>query len=125
LLVQKEPENLAHQRDLGIALESVGRICEKQEDLGRAQELFAQSRGIRELLVKKEPENLAHQRELCIALLCAGRAARKAGKRDEAVNRLESAKALSEGLVARGWSRAGIKEHLQEIEEELRLARQT
>ncbi len=125
LLVKKEPENLAHQRELGIALESVGRICAKQGDLGRAQELFARSQGISELLVKKEPENLAYQRDLYIAFWWAGRAARKSGKRDEAVNRLESAKALAQRLVARGWSGAGTQDHLRAIEEELRLARQT
>ena len=99
LLVKKEPENVAHQRGLGIELNNVGRICESQGNFGLAQELFAQSQGISELLVKKEPENLAYQRGLVIELESVGRISESQGDFGLAQELFARSQGISELLV--------------------------
>jgi hypothetical protein len=127
-LTEKEPGNLAHQRDLSIALNSVGRIRESQGEFGPALEVFERSQRIRETLTGKEPGNLAHQRELYLACLWCGRTCRRIGdgKWEDAERYLSRAAQLAKALVSAGWTHHGVADDLQVIEAELAvvLARQ-
>ncbi|MFM9117438.1 MAG: hypothetical protein ACKOU6_14885, partial [Planctomycetota bacterium] len=97
-LCAREPDNLAHQRDLGIALNNVGRGSEKRGEQYQALGLFEASREISEKLCAREPDNLAHQRELGIALYYCGAANWKLRRNKTALERLQAAHRLFESL---------------------------
>ncbi len=98
-LTEKEPDNLAHQRDLSIALNNVGRIRESQGQFGPALEVFERSQRIRETLTEKEPDNLAHQRELSIALNNVGCIREKQGQFGPALEVFERSQRICETLT--------------------------
>jgi tetratricopeptide (TPR) repeat protein len=100
-LVAREPDNLAYQRELSIALNNVGRIREKRGRLEDALELFNRSREIKETLVAREPENLAHQRDFSIALNNVGRIRESQGRLDDALAQFDRSRVISETLVTR------------------------
>jgi tetratricopeptide (TPR) repeat protein len=100
-LCTKEPENLAHRRGLGIALDNVGRVLEKKGDNDGALALFSKSQAISEELCTKEPENLAHRRDLGIALNNVGRVLEKKGDNDGALELFSKSQAINEELCAK------------------------
>ncbi|MFZ4082910.1 MAG: hypothetical protein ACOYKN_16910, partial [Pirellula sp.] len=100
-LCTKEPENLAHRSDLGIAMENVGRVLENKGDNDGALALFSKSQAIRDELCTKEPENLAHRRDLGIALNYVGGVLEKKGDNDGALALFSKSQAISEELCTK------------------------
>ncbi len=100
-LCTKEPENLAHRRGLGIALNNVGRVLENKGDNDGALKLFSQSQAISDELCTKEPENLAHRRDLGIALNNVGRVLEKKGDNDGALALFSQSQAISDELCTK------------------------
>ena len=96
-----EPDNLAHQRELGIALENVGRVLEKKGEQDQALELFQSSRKISDELCRREPDNLAHQRDLGVALNNVGRVLENKGEQDQALELFQSSRKISDELCRR------------------------
>ncbi|MEM7454761.1 MAG: tetratricopeptide repeat protein [Planctomycetota bacterium] len=94
----KEPDNLAHQRDLAIALENVGRVLQAKGELEQALELFNQSREIGQTLCDKEPDNLAHQRDLAIALENVGRVLEAKGELEQALELFNQSREIRQTL---------------------------
>ena len=100
-LCTKEPENLAHRRELGIALNNVGVVLEKKGDNDGALKLFSQSQAILDELCTKEPENLAHRRDLGIALNNVGRVLENKGDNDGALKLFAQSQAISDELCTK------------------------
>ncbi|MEM8913277.1 MAG: NB-ARC domain-containing protein, partial [Planctomycetota bacterium] len=86
-LCRREPDNMAHQRDLGIALNNVGRVLENKGDQEGALKRFSKSQEIREDLCRREPDNMAHQRDLGIALNNVGSVLENKGDQEGALKR--------------------------------------
>ncbi len=121
-LRERDPESLAHRRDLSIALTNVGRINVKQEDHGVALNVLTESLEIKEELVARDPANLSDQGGLYIVYYYLGQAARLSGQRDAAIAHLERGLALARSLRDRGWTRGSLPDHIALITEELRVA---
>ncbi|MFM8214650.1 MAG: tetratricopeptide repeat protein, partial [Pirellula sp.] len=122
-LCTKEPENLAHRRDLGIALENVGRVLENKGDNDGALTLFSKSQAISEELCTKEPENLAHRRELGIACFWVGSALAKSQRWQESAGAFERAIKATQEVIDAGGSFGSLKGDLDVMTSWLRHVR--
>ncbi|MFM7975860.1 MAG: hypothetical protein ACKO8U_12365 [Pirellula sp.] len=122
-LCTKEPENLAHRRDLGIALNNVGRVLENKGDNDGALTLFSKSQAISEELCTKEPENLAHRRELGIACFWVGSALAKSHRWQESAGAFEQAIKATQEVIDAGGSFGSLKGDLDVMTSWLRHVR--
>jgi tetratricopeptide (TPR) repeat protein len=108
-LCTKEPENLAHRRDLGIALNNVGRVLGNKGDNDGALALFSKSQAIRDELCTKEPENLAHRRDLGITCFWVGGALAKLQRWQESSDAFEKAIKATQAVIDAGGSFGSLK----------------
>jgi tetratricopeptide (TPR) repeat protein len=111
-LCTKEPENLAQRRELGIALNNVGRVLEKKGDNDGALTLFSKSQAISDELCTKEPENLAHRRDLGIACFWVGSALAKLQRWQESSDAFEKAIKATQAVIDAGGSFGSLKGNL-------------
>ena len=111
-LCTKEPENLAHMRELGIALNNVGRVLENKGDNDGALALFSKSQAIRDELCTKEPENLAHRRELGIACFWVGKMLANLSRWQESAEAFEQAIKATQAVIDAGGSFGSLKGNL-------------
>jgi tetratricopeptide (TPR) repeat protein len=111
-LCTKEPENLAHRRELGIALNNVGRVLEKKGDNDGALALFSKSQAISDELCTKEPENLAHRRELGIACFWVGKMLANLSRWQESAEAFEQAMKATQAVIDAGGSFGSLKGNL-------------
>jgi tetratricopeptide (TPR) repeat protein len=122
-LCTKEPENRAHQRDLGIALGNVGRVLENKGDNDGALKLFSQSQAIRDELCTKEPENLAHRRDLGIACFWVGSALAKSKRWQESAAAFKQAIKATQEVIDAGGSFGSLKGNLDAMTSKLQYVR--
>lgn len=115
--------NLAHQRELGIALNNLGRVRESQGQLDEALSLFDQSRKISETLSQREPGNLAHRRDLGIALLQMSKILAKLKRKKQAVSTGERAEKIFNDLMKRNAGFGDTASNLKAATSLIRFAR--
>ena len=115
-LCGREPDNLAHQRELGIALDNVGRVLENKGDQEGALKLFVQSQQIRDELCRREPDNLAHQRDLGIALFYLGRLNASLKRPAQAKSYLTRAVKILAELIANGVGFGSLESDLKVVQ---------
>jgi tetratricopeptide (TPR) repeat protein/nucleoside phosphorylase len=109
-LVEKEPKNVALQREVPMTLNKLGDVLRQQGNLEGARRTCEHALEIAQRLAEKKPENVALQRDMAVSLSKLGYALRQQGNLEGARHAYEQALEIAQRLAEKqpensGWQR--------------------
>jgi tetratricopeptide (TPR) repeat protein/tRNA A-37 threonylcarbamoyl transferase component Bud32 len=99
-LIDKEPQNVTYQGDMGILYTRFGDVREKQGDLQNALKAFQKSADLFERLSRADEKNTRSQRDLAQSLKSVGKVYVKLGETEKAEQNLRRALEILNRLKA-------------------------